>query len=93
MANTAHRSRFSIDLPEDWQIFLAETAKRYRITQGDVIELMLANMPIVNIEDKFKARREQKLAARKSKRSLTAQFRELPPEQQAEALKALRVSA
>jgi hypothetical protein len=90
MSNIDKRNRFSIDLPPDWQDYLAHTARIHRLTQGEVVQTLLANMhSCAGIEQALAARREEKVAARRSKASMTAAFKQLTPEQQRRALEAL----
>jgi hypothetical protein len=91
MSNTDKRNRFSIDLPPDWQAYLAQTAKTYKLTQGEIVEILLANLhKCASIEQAFMARRDQKTSERRSKSSTIAEFKQLTPEQQVKALEALR---
>lgn len=94
MNDTDKRNRFSIDLPPDCQNYLAHKAKEQKLTQGEIVELLLKNMHCcVGIDDEFKTRREEKAAARRSKSSLAATFVKLTPEQQAAALAAVRATS
>lgn len=89
MTDTAKRSRFSIDLPEDWQAYLAQLAKTYKLSQGETIETILANMhQCVGIEDALRARRDDKAAQRAARKLVKGAFDKLTPEQQRAALAA-----
>jgi hypothetical protein len=93
MSENIERLRFSVDLPKYWQDYLAQQAKLYKITQGDVVELLLANMhKSVGIEQAFMARREEKVAARQAAR-LKSAFERMTPEQQKATLQALNSQA
>lgn len=89
MTDTAKRSRFSIDLPDDWQAYLAQVAKTHKLSQGEVIETLLANMhKCIGIDAALTARRDSKVAVRAARRLVKGAFEKLTPEQQRAALAA-----
>lgn len=81
------RHRKSLDLlPESW-VELAEVAKAHKITQGEVVDLMLV---LLRGSERaaylYDRKREAKVAARAPKRQLNALLRTLTPEQIAAAV-------
>ena len=91
------KARFSIDLGVDHQKKLAEIAKSHKLNQGEVIEVMLDSLDISTLHEAFKARREEKLAARaaaksisdKPTRDLLVKLKELSPEERLKLLASL----
>lgn len=96
MSNTDKRSRYSIDLAEDFRVRLGRLARGYGITQGEAIEVMimaLNQMPPEQqpvIDALFKARRDEKVAARRQKAGAVKQFKDLTPRQQRAAIEAAK---
>lgn len=81
------RVRFSIDMPADYQAKLAELAKRFKITQGEAVQVMLDQIRLLP-EAPFVAKREEKVAARQPRKDLYKKLKSLSPEQLA-AIEAL----
>lgn len=73
--------RFTVVCDEQHQDALAVLAKRYKITQGEVIEVMLDHMNEEDFAAHFEARRNEKVAARKSKSALMERLSGLSAEQ------------
>lgn len=83
------RQRFSIELGDDHRDVLAGTAKTYKVTQGEVIEVLLDRMTHDNgLCAALAAKREEKVAARRPKKDLMDQLKNLTPAQLAAALAA-----
>lgn len=81
------RHRKSLDLLPDSWAELADVAKAHKITQGEVVDLMLI---LLRGSDRAAAlydrKREAKVAARAPKKQLNALLRTLTPEQIAAAV-------
>lgn len=84
------RTRFSIDLDDNHRSSLNLIAKTFKITQGEVIEVMLDQMgtPTGELAAAFTARRDAKVARRAPKKELYKQFKNLSAEQLQAALEA-----
>ena len=62
-------SRFTITLSNDHRADLAARAKKYRISQGEVIEVMLDAPPGADLDALFRAKRVEKVNGRTSIRA------------------------
>jgi len=83
------RQRFSIELGDEHRRQLAGYAKSYKLSQGEVLEVLLDRMTLDNeLGVALTARREQKVAARSPKKELYQQLKNLTPAQIAAALAA-----
>lgn len=85
------RTRFSIDLNERHRDALAAIAKSYKITQGEVIEVLLDRADTTGdhlLGAALMAKRTSKVARRAPKKELYKQFKNLTPEQLQVALEA-----
>ena len=78
------RPRYTIDLSTDARERLNELAKTHKLTQGEVIEVLLSDLEEITEGSKFdllfKWKRKAKLDARTRARELAAKLRTLPPE-------------
>lgn len=96
--STTQKTRYSIDMDDEHREKLATLAKRYKITQGEAIEVMLDFVEHADqIAPAMMARREAKLAARKEAKAarepakaLAKELLTLSPEQLAAALETAR---
>lgn len=83
------RPRFSIDLNEPQRAALNALAKEHKITQGEVVEVLLDRAVLDNgLSAALTARREAKVARRAPKKELYKQFKNLTPDQLQAALEA-----
>ncbi len=90
ITDAARKKRFSIDLDLTHQASLAMIAKTFKITQGEVVAIMLDHMgdPTPELAAAFRQRRDEKVAARGPRKDLYQQFRNLTPAQMEAALAA-----
>lgn len=85
------RHRKSLDmLPESWTE-LAQVAKKHKITQGEVVELMILILRnSASAAEVFDKKRVAKVAARQPKKELNSLLRGMTPEQLSAALAAAK---
>lgn len=64
MQNEDQVARFTISVNKSHQRTLAELAKKYKISQGEVVEVMLDNADMDEMEAHFTKRRNEKVDLR-----------------------------
>lgn len=75
-------ARYTIAVSEEHQASLSQLAKKHKLSQGEVIEVMLDRIANDNgAEEAFAARRHDKIVKRNSKKTLTGKIKSLTPEQ------------
>jgi Zn-dependent peptidase ImmA (M78 family) len=73
--------RYSIIVGEDAQTKLASIAKEFKISQSVVVVTLLDNIDMTVMAHKFKAKREEKVSTRGTKKTMLSKLRSLTPEQ------------
>jgi hypothetical protein len=83
-------TRYTIDLAPAARTRLAELAKQYKLTQGEVIEVLVLSVrdmePETLVDNLLRARRTEKEAERRQARELRERLRKLLPEERAALL-------
>lgn len=72
---------FTVRFGEDQQKRLAEVAKRYKITQGEVLEVLIDNLDEEGFANLFNEKRTEKVSKRKSKASIKEELAKLNEEE------------
>ncbi|MDR9847040.1 hypothetical protein [Herbaspirillum huttiense] len=87
------KSRYTIEISPEHQAKLAATAKQHKLSQGEVIEVLLELIDPAVHDPALAKRREEKVVERTAKRAaeapkkeVLAKFKSLSPEQQAALL-------
>ena len=96
--SNSEKVAYTIKTDAEHQRKLSSLAKDYKITQGEVIEVMLDNLDVETMSEAFKRRREDKVAIRAAAKSLTdkptiallKKLQSLTPEQQADLLRSVQ---
>jgi len=82
MQDEDQTARFTITTSKPHQRNLAELAKKYKISQGEVVEVMLDNADMNEMDTYFTRRREEKVDMRGGvDKALLAKLKSLTPEQ------------
>jgi hypothetical protein len=72
--------RYTMNISRGARDRLNELAGQFKITQGEVVEVLLARCDTSAHADAFKKARQDKLAVRAQKRAELAELRKLPPD-------------
>ncbi len=82
-------TRSAVSLTESHKYMVAKIAKTYRLTRGEVIEVMLDRLNLDLLGPHFQARRKLKESIRVTQASVIKKFKGATPEQLAEIARIL----
>jgi hypothetical protein len=73
--------RFTVVINAEAQERLAELAKHFKLSQGQVLEVLIDQVDLATLAHAFKARREEKVQTRATRRALRNTLETLTPAQ------------
>ncbi|MBI5791454.1 MAG: hypothetical protein HZA63_08270 [Rhodocyclales bacterium] len=87
--NDVPKTRYTVFLAEHHKDQIAKLAKTYRITRGEVVEVMLDQANLGHFAPHFETKRKSKEVVRVTQSSVIKKFKGATPEQLAEIAKIL----
>jgi transcriptional regulator with XRE-family HTH domain len=85
--DTIDDKRFALVVDQDVRDVINTVAKKYKISQGAVIQVLFDNVDMKQLDQAFVAKREHKVEFRGKKKTLMGKLAKLPPEELARLMK------
>lgn len=74
-------ARYTMILPREHKDKIAAVAKSFKISQGEVVEVLLEEMEVSMLRSRFEAKRNAKRSNKSSRREILEKMKGLTPEE------------